>query len=195
LGVVEVLADQDELVFGLGTVFPLVVIEGEPLAAEVEDVAFGAFVEPEDAFGSEDVGAELVVEEVLEFADAEGPIATKGERGKAFDFQVVGITAVGVVVAGMVVSGMIVARMIVARMIVSGVVVMFAMTVIMVAVRMVGGGVAVVIMFVVVARMIVSGVVIMLTMAVVMVAVRVILARFVKLPLLAVGIEILIGFK
>jgi hypothetical protein len=44
----------------------------------VEDVTFGAFVKPEDAFGAEDGGGELVVEELLELFDGEGAIALEG---------------------------------------------------------------------------------------------------------------------
>ncbi len=109
--VVEVLANEDDLVFGLAS--PFGVVEGEAFAAEVEDVAFGAFVEPEDAFGAEDGGGKLVVEEVLEFLDGKGAIALKRNRGKAIHFQVVGMVMVMVMVMFAVAMVMITGRVVV----------------------------------------------------------------------------------
>ena len=65
LGVVEVLADHDQLVLAVAGLAPLAVVEGEALAGQVEDVALAALVEPEDSLGAEDTGGQLVVEEVL----------------------------------------------------------------------------------------------------------------------------------
>jgi hypothetical protein len=82
--VIEVLADQDELVFAF-VGLPLVVVEGEAFAGEVEDMALRTFVEPEDALGPEHVGGHLVVEEMLKLADAEGFVADNRERRKAIN--------------------------------------------------------------------------------------------------------------
>ena len=66
LGVVEVFANQHDLVLAIAG-GPVGVVDGEALAGQVEDVAPLAFVEPENAFGSEDGGGQLIVEEILEF--------------------------------------------------------------------------------------------------------------------------------
>ena len=66
LGVVEVFANQHDLVLAIAG-GPVGVVDGEALAGQVEDVATLAFVEPENAFGSEDGGGQLIVEEILEF--------------------------------------------------------------------------------------------------------------------------------
>jgi hypothetical protein len=52
-GVIQVLANQHELVFGL--TFPLIVVEGKAFATEMKNVPLGAFLKPEDAFGAEDI--------------------------------------------------------------------------------------------------------------------------------------------
>ena len=50
---VKILADEHELIFGFA--FPLIIVEGKALAAEVENVALRTFVKPENALGTEDV--------------------------------------------------------------------------------------------------------------------------------------------
>jgi hypothetical protein len=56
---------------------PLVIVEGKAFAAEVKDVAFGAFVKPENALSAKHVGGQLVIQKMLEFANVEGAIALK----------------------------------------------------------------------------------------------------------------------
>lgn len=71
--VIQVLANQHQLIFR-GT-FPFIIVEGEALAAEVENVPFRAFLKPQDALSTEHVIRELIVQEVLKFFDVEGAIA------------------------------------------------------------------------------------------------------------------------
>ena len=78
---IKFLSNQDELIFGCTR--PFGIVQREPFTAEVEDVTLGAFVEPENAFGTEDGGWELVIEELLELFDGEGAIALKRQRSKA----------------------------------------------------------------------------------------------------------------
>ncbi len=52
---IKILTNQYKLVFPLCAVFPLFVVEGKAFAAEVEDMALRAFIEPENAFSAEDV--------------------------------------------------------------------------------------------------------------------------------------------
>lgn len=80
---IEILANEHELVFGL--TLPLIIIQGKALAAEVEDMPLGAFVKPENAFGPENILRQLIVEEVLELTDGKGAIALKRNRGKPID--------------------------------------------------------------------------------------------------------------
>ena len=70
---IEILTDQNQLI--LRRTFPLIVIQREPFAAQVENVTLRAFIKPENAFGAEHIRRQLVVEEVLEFSDIEGTIA------------------------------------------------------------------------------------------------------------------------
>ena len=62
----KVLADQHELVAALAG--PLAVVDGEAFASQVKNVTPLAFLEPEDALGAEHSARQLVVEEVLKFA-------------------------------------------------------------------------------------------------------------------------------
>jgi len=64
--VVEVAADQDQLVFALPV--PVRVIDREAFAGQVKHMAPLTFVEPEDPFGTEHAAGQLVIEEVLELA-------------------------------------------------------------------------------------------------------------------------------
>ena len=64
---IQPLPNQYELVLLLA--LPLAVIQREALAAEVEDVATGAFLKPENALGAEYRRWHLVVEEILKLAD------------------------------------------------------------------------------------------------------------------------------
>ena len=84
---VEVLANEHQLIFG-GT-FPFIVIQGKALAAEVENVALGAFLKPEDALGPKDRFRQLIIEEILKLANGKGAIAGKGEGGEPVDSEVV----------------------------------------------------------------------------------------------------------
>lgn len=70
---VKVLTNQNQLIFGFA--FPIVIIQGETLAAEVKNVALGAFLEPKDTLSAEYVFGELVVQKVLKFLDVKGAIA------------------------------------------------------------------------------------------------------------------------
>jgi hypothetical protein len=78
--VIQVLANQHQLIFG-GT-FPLVVIQGKALTTEVEDMAFGAFVKPENSLRPKHRLRQLVIEEMLKLANGEGALAGKGQRRK-----------------------------------------------------------------------------------------------------------------
>ena len=71
--VVEVSADQDELVFAITA--PFGVINGKTLASEVEDVAFLAFVEPKNALRPEHFLGHLIVEKILKFPQSKRSIA------------------------------------------------------------------------------------------------------------------------
>ena len=73
---IQVLTDQHQLILSR-TIVPFFVIQREPLAAEMENVTFGAFVKPEDTFCSENRCRQLVVEEILEFLDRKGLFAFK----------------------------------------------------------------------------------------------------------------------
>jgi hypothetical protein len=95
--VIQVLPNQHNLIF-LRTIAPFFVIKRESLAAEVENVPLRAFVKPEDAFGAEDRGRQLIVEEVLEFLDGKGFIALDRNRGEAVYCQVIGMVMVVMVV-------------------------------------------------------------------------------------------------
>ena len=70
---VQILTNQDDLVFGIA--FPLIIIKRKALAAEMENVSLGAFFKPENAFGSENVIWQLIVEKVLKLANGERAIA------------------------------------------------------------------------------------------------------------------------
>jgi hypothetical protein len=71
--VVEVSADQHELIFSITR--PFGVVNGKTLASEVEDVAFLAFVEPKNALRPEHFLRHLIVEEILKFPQSKGPVA------------------------------------------------------------------------------------------------------------------------
>jgi hypothetical protein len=77
------LPNQHKLSFR--STFPLGVIQREALAAEVKDVALGAFIKPEDAFCTENRCRKLRIQEMLELLDSEGAIALKRNRGKSID--------------------------------------------------------------------------------------------------------------
>jgi hypothetical protein len=73
--VVEVSADQHELVFAITA--PFGVINGKTLASEVEDVALLALVEPKNALRPEHFLGHLVVEEILKFPQSKWAVALK----------------------------------------------------------------------------------------------------------------------
>lgn len=70
---IKVLANQNQLIFGFA--FPIIIIQGEALTAEVKNVALGAFLKPKDTLSAEYVFGELIVQKVLKFLDVEGAIA------------------------------------------------------------------------------------------------------------------------
>ncbi len=76
-GVIQLLADQDQLVAAIGWGAPVAVVDGEAFTRQMKHMPPFTFVEPEDAFGTEHAGGQLVVEEVLEFAQGEGAIAAE----------------------------------------------------------------------------------------------------------------------
>ena len=89
---VEVAADQHEPVgawVGAG-----VLVEGEAVADEVEDVALVGLGQPQEALAAEQSWRAAGVEEVLEAGDREGAIAGEGQGSEAVFVQV------GVVVGG-----------------------------------------------------------------------------------------------
>ena len=89
LGVVEVFADHDQLVFAVAGLAPLAVVDGKTLAGQVEDVALAALVEPEDSLGPEDPRRQLVVEEVLKLPQGKGPLGIEGEGRESLDGEVI----------------------------------------------------------------------------------------------------------
>lgn len=68
LGVIELFADQHKLVAALAGGAPVAVVDREAFAGQVEYMTPFALVEPEDAFGAEDAGWQLIIEKVLELA-------------------------------------------------------------------------------------------------------------------------------
>ena len=72
---VNLLTDQHQLVFAFA--IPFAVINGEAFASQVKNVALFAFVKPKDAFGAKNALGQLIVEEVLKFAERERSIATE----------------------------------------------------------------------------------------------------------------------
>ena len=52
---VKILTDEHNLVRFRCARFPVVIFDREAFTAEVKDVARGAFVEPKDALGAEDI--------------------------------------------------------------------------------------------------------------------------------------------
>jgi hypothetical protein len=71
--VVEVSADQHELVFSITG--PFGVVNGKTLTSEVEDMALLAFVEPKNALRPEHFLGHLVVEEILKFPQSKRAVA------------------------------------------------------------------------------------------------------------------------
>ena len=101
---VEVLADQHDLVLALWA-RPVRVVDREAFAGQVKDVTPLAFVEPEDALGPKHAGGQLVVEKVLELAQAKGAITGKRQGGEPLDrrmVRVIGVTVLMAVTMGVV---------------------------------------------------------------------------------------------
>ena len=73
--VIHLLTDQHQLIFAFA--IPVAVINGEALASKVKNMALFAFFKPKDAFGTKNALRQLIVEEVLKFAEREGTIATE----------------------------------------------------------------------------------------------------------------------
>jgi hypothetical protein len=71
--VVEVSADQHELVFSITG--PFGVVNGKTLTSEVEDMALLAFVEPKNALRPEHFLGHLIVEEILKFPQSKWAFA------------------------------------------------------------------------------------------------------------------------
>lgn len=77
---IQVLANQHQLVLELA--LPLRIVQRETLAAEVEDMAFGAFIKPENALSPKDRLRQLVVEKMLKLANGKGTVTLEGEGRK-----------------------------------------------------------------------------------------------------------------
>ena len=86
-GVVDVAADQHQLIFAITG--PVGVVDGKAFACQMEHMAAFAFVEPEDSLGPEHLLGHLVVEEVLELAQCEGPITLERQGGESLDVLMV----------------------------------------------------------------------------------------------------------
>ena len=71
--VVEVSADQYELVFAITG--PFGVVNGKTLTSEVEDMALLAFVEPKNALRPEHFLGHLIVEKILKFPQSKRAVA------------------------------------------------------------------------------------------------------------------------
>ena len=86
-GVVDVAADQHQLIFAITG--PVGVVDGKAFACQMEHMAAFAFVEPQDSLGPEHLLGHLVVEEVLELAQCEGPITLERQGGESLDVLMV----------------------------------------------------------------------------------------------------------
>ena len=75
------LANEHQLVFG--GPFPFFIIEGKPFAAQVKNMPLRALLKPENAFCSENILGELVVQKILKLANSKGAIALKRQGGKS----------------------------------------------------------------------------------------------------------------
>ena len=73
--VIHLLTDQHQLV--LAFAIPVAVINGAAFASQMKNMALFAFVKPKEAFGAKNALGQLIVEEVLKFAEREGSIATE----------------------------------------------------------------------------------------------------------------------
>ena len=93
---VDVPADQHQLI--LAITGPVGVVDGKAFARQVEHMAAFAFVEPQNSFGSKHFLGHLVVEEVLELAQGEGPITLEGHGCKSLDVLMVAVVVVVAVV-------------------------------------------------------------------------------------------------
>ena len=125
--VVDVAADQHQLIFAITG--PVGVVDGKAFARQMEQMAAFAFVEPKDALGAENLLGHLVVEEVLELAQCEGPITLEGHGGESLDVLMV----MAVVMPVMVPMAVVVPMVVIMRMIV----VMTAVAMVVVAVAVI----------------------------------------------------------
>ena len=80
---VEVAADQDQLVFALA--LPFGVIDRKAFAGQVKHMTPLTLVEPEDALGAKHATGQLVIEEILELAQAKGTLTAKRQGGEPFN--------------------------------------------------------------------------------------------------------------
>ena len=95
--VVDVTANQHQLV--LAITGPVGVVDGKAFACQMEHMAAFAFVEPEDSLGPEHLLGHLVVEEVLELAQCEGPITLERKGGESLDVLMVTVLMAVVMVS------------------------------------------------------------------------------------------------
>ena len=108
---VDVAADQHQLIFAIPV--PVGVVNGKAFACQMEHMAAFAFLEPEDSLGPEHLLGHLVVQEVLELAQCEGPITLERQGGESLD-----VLMVTVLMAVVMVSVVLAVRMTVIVMIV-----------------------------------------------------------------------------
>ena len=78
---IQILTDQDQLIFRF-LIPPGIILQGESLAGEVEDVALGAFLKPQNSFGAKHFAGQLIIQELLEFLDRERAITGEGDGDK-----------------------------------------------------------------------------------------------------------------
>ena len=72
---IQVASDQHQLV--LASTRPIRVVDGEPLASQVEHMSALTLLEPEDSLGTKNLLRQLIVEKVLELAEGKGAITLK----------------------------------------------------------------------------------------------------------------------
>ena len=84
---IDVASNQNKLV--LAFTGPVGVVDRKALPCEMEDMTSFAFVEPENAFGSEHLRWQLIVQKVLEPSECEGPVTLERQRGETVDGEVI----------------------------------------------------------------------------------------------------------
>ncbi len=76
----------------------------------MENMAFFAFFEPQDAFGSKHAFGELFVEKILEFTEGKRAITAERQEGVAIDVEVVRLAVIVMAVIVMAVIVMAVSK-------------------------------------------------------------------------------------